>query len=32
MAALLWTPELRHNLERWLQEDLGRGDLSAPAV
>ena len=27
-----WTPELCHNLERWLQEDLGRGDLSAPAV
>ena len=32
MAALPRTPELRHNLERWLQEDLGRGDLSAPAV
>lgn len=32
MAALPWTPELRHSLERWLQEDLGRGDLSAPAV
>ena len=32
MTALPWTPELCHNLERWLQEDLGRGDLSAPAV
>ena len=32
MTALPWTPELRHSLERWLQEDLGRGDLSAPAV
>ena len=32
MATLPWTPELRHSLERWLQEDLGRGDLSAPAV
>ena len=32
MAVLPWTPELRHSLERWLQEDLGRGDLSAPAV
>lgn len=32
MAALPWTPELRRSLERWLQEDLGRGDLSAPAV
>jgi len=32
MAGLLWTPELRHNLGRWLQEDLGRGDLSALAV
>lgn len=32
MVALPWTPELRHSLERWLQEDLGRGDLSAPAV
>lgn len=32
MAALPWTPELRHSLGRWLQEDLGRGDLSAPAV
>ena len=32
MAILTWTPELRHSLERWLQEDLGRGDLSTPAV
>lgn len=32
MTALPWTPQLRHSLERWLQEDLGRGDLSAPAV
>ena len=32
MAFLPWTPELRHSLGRWLQEDLGRGDLSAPAV
>ncbi len=32
MVSLPWTPELRHSLERWLQEDLGRGDLSAPAV
>ena len=32
MASLTLTPELRHSLERWLQEDLGRGDLSAPAV
>ena len=32
MAFLPWTPELHHSLGRWLQEDLGRGDLSAPAV
>ncbi|WP_143325355.1 carboxylating nicotinate-nucleotide diphosphorylase [Candidatus Synechococcus spongiarum] len=32
MAVLSWTPELRHSLERWLQEDLGRGDLSGAAV
>ena len=27
-----WTPELKQSLQRWLQEDLGRGDLSSPAV
>lgn len=27
-----WTPELKQSLQRWLQEDLGRGDLAAPAV
>ena len=32
MTSLSRTPELRRSLERWLQEDLGRGDLSAPAV
>ncbi|MGC6482358.1 MAG: carboxylating nicotinate-nucleotide diphosphorylase [Synechococcus sp.] len=31
-ASLMITPRLRHQLEEWLQEDLGRGDLSAPAL
>jgi len=26
------TPQLRQQLAEWLQEDLGRGDLSAPAL
>ena len=32
MVTLPWTPELRRSLERWLQEDLGCVDLSAPVV
>lgn len=31
-ASLLITPSLRHQLADWLAEDLGRGDLSAPAL
>ena len=31
-ASLLITPALRHQLADWLAEDLGRGDLSAPAL
>ena len=31
-ASLLITPALRHQLADWLEEDLGRGDLSAPAL
>ena len=32
MVEMQWTPELKQSLQRWLQEDLGRGDLAAPAV
>ena len=31
-ASLPLTPALRRQLRDWLQEDLGRGDLSAPAL
>ena len=31
-ASLLLTPALQQQLRDWLQEDLGRGDLSAPAL
>lgn len=31
-ASLPLTPALRQQLRNWLQEDLGRGDLSAPAL
>ena len=31
-ASLLITPALRQQLADWLAEDLGRGDLSAPAL
>ena len=31
-ASLLITPALRHQLADWLAEDLGRGNLSAPAL
>ena len=31
-ASLPLTPVLRQQLRDWLQEDLGRGDLSAPAL
>ena len=31
-STLAITPSLRRKLGEWLQEDLGRGDLSAPAV
>ena len=31
-ASLLITPAMRHQLADWLAEDLGRGDLSAPAL
>jgi nicotinate-nucleotide pyrophosphorylase (carboxylating) len=31
-ADLSITPRLRQQLAEWLQEDLGRGDLSAPAL
>ena len=31
-ASLLITPALRHQLADWLAEDLGRGELSAPAL
>ena len=31
-ASLPLTPALRQQLRDWLQEDLGRGDLSAPAL
>ena len=31
-ASLPLTPALQHQLRDWLQEDLGRGDLSAPAL
>ena len=31
-AHLAITPQLRRQLADWLQEDLGRGDLSAPAL
>ncbi|MED5164908.1 MAG: nicotinate-nucleotide diphosphorylase (carboxylating), partial [Cyanobacteriota bacterium] len=30
--SLTLTPELRSRLESWLSEDLGRGDLTAPAL
>ena len=30
--SLTLTPELRSRLESWLAEDLGRGDLTAPAL
>ena len=30
--SLILTPELRSRLESWLSEDLGRGDLTAPAL
>jgi nicotinate-nucleotide pyrophosphorylase (carboxylating) len=29
---LVLTPQLRAQLQAWLQEDIGRGDLSAPAL
>lgn len=29
---LLFTPALQQQLQAWLQEDLGRGDLTAPAL
>lgn len=32
MPDLLITPELRRQLETWLMEDIGRGDLSAAAL
>jgi nicotinate-nucleotide pyrophosphorylase (carboxylating) len=32
VAPLLITPQLRAQLEAWLMEDLGRGDLTAPAL
>ena len=32
MAELQITPQLRAQLQAWLQEDIGRGDLSAPAL
>ena len=32
MAELQITPPLRDQLQAWLQEDMGRGDLSAPAL
>ena len=32
MVALPITPALRQQLAAWLEEDLGRGDLSAPAL
>ena len=32
MQPLSITPRLRQQLAEWLQEDLGRGDLSAPAL
>jgi nicotinate-nucleotide pyrophosphorylase (carboxylating) len=31
-ATLVLTPQLRAQLQAWLQEDIGRGDLSAPAL
>ncbi|KZR73573.1 putative nicotinate-nucleotide pyrophosphorylase [carboxylating] [Prochlorococcus marinus str. MIT 1320] len=31
-VSLTLTPELRSKLEGWLSEDLGRGDLTAPAL
>jgi len=31
-VSLALTPQLRAQLEAWLAEDLGRGDLSAPAL
>ena len=31
-ASISLTPALRQQLRDWLQEDLGRGDLSAPAL
>lgn len=31
-STLAMTPALRRKLGEWLQEDLGRGDLSAPAL
>ena len=30
--SLVLTPQLRAQLQAWLQEDIGRGDLSAPAL
>jgi len=31
-VSLLLTPQLRAQLQAWLMEDLGRGDLTAPAL
>jgi len=31
-SPLVLTPQLRAQLQAWLQEDIGRGDLSAPAL
>jgi nicotinate-nucleotide pyrophosphorylase (carboxylating) len=30
--SLCWTPELQEQLRSWLAEDIGRGDLTAPAL
>ena len=32
MAELQITPQLRAQLQAWLQEDIGRGDLTAAAL
>ena len=31
-ASLPFTPELQRHLAAWLDEDLGRGDLTTPAL
>ncbi len=31
-VSLSLTPQLRAQLQAWLMEDLGRGDLTAPAL